>query len=186
MTTAELALLEQREARRYYRQGHRSFHSRVYDVSTDDTPPMPRAGEYFPGETSGYRIIPGGVSCVPVAGRGTTGLRITITAMLPHCEMFLLHKKTVIDALSPYGYFSPGGTLIEGKPVQYRVDGKFYIFWNTDRWKLVQVGTPANRWERVDAAIAGDYATLQGAATQAVTLKALSAGADETFSQEIG
>jgi len=184
-TAAVLGNLEQKEERRYFRRGRAALLQRVYLVSLDDTPPMPRAGEYFPGETSGPRIIHNGVDAVPVTRGEDTGLRITVTAARPACEQYVLVKDTAVDGLNPYGFYSPDGSLTGTKATQRRVDGLFYLYWDTgtDSWIIKSVVNELNYWVRNDPAIAGVYAVGGGGAAQTVKLEALASGAAETFSQ---
>jgi hypothetical protein len=82
---ADLAAYEDKTQRRYFRRGREGVYLRVYDVPLNALTTLPKAGAYFPGDTSGPRITSDGVSIGPVVTKGGshTATRITIMAAAP-------------------------------------------------------------------------------------------------------
>ncbi|HUU82655.1 MAG TPA: hypothetical protein VM243_04030, partial [Phycisphaerae bacterium] len=104
--------MEEKNARQQFRRGRQSVYVRVYNVPMDRTQTLPRAGDYFPGEISGPRIAPGGVSTARVQVKGgVSGLRITISATKPAYEKYVVVLKTSVPTADCRGFYSPDGTV---------------------------------------------------------------------------
>jgi len=84
-TTGDMAGYEKKTERRAARQKAHTLHTRVYEVPFGSTPALPLEGAYFPGETSGPRVMAGGVSTSPIPNRSgePTNIRVTIVAASP-------------------------------------------------------------------------------------------------------
>ena len=187
-TYASMTGDELKELRRYFRRGGQSFSVRVYDVSTDAVPTLPRDGEYFPGEIDGARIVPGGVSVAPSRDKqGGTRVRITLIAAVPACEAYVVIMSGGVAPTSDCrGFYSPDGKSQDGNPVYRRLDGKYKLYWVTvdTWWRIEEVATPGNYVKRVDPDPTGAYVAGGGDGDQPVTIEALEMGAEETFGLE--
>jgi len=81
MNATQLAAYESGIAtRQTLRRGKRTIYVRFYDVPHGSSPPLPEAGDFLPGETSGACVTADGVSILPVASNEFTGLRVAVTA----------------------------------------------------------------------------------------------------------
>ena len=81
--TGEMAGYEKKVERRSGRMRGHFWNSRVYEVPFNSIPALPLPGAYFPGETTGPRVLEDGVTTSPVIAKGQsepTNLRITIVA----------------------------------------------------------------------------------------------------------
>jgi len=82
--TTGLGYYEQKVYRRSFRRMGHYYQIRVYDTPFNDSVTLPLPGEYFPGETTGPKILADGITTAPVMGKdGPTALRITIVAGAP-------------------------------------------------------------------------------------------------------
>lgn len=81
---ADLGEYEDKTQRRYFRRGREGVYLRVYEVPLNATSTLPKAGAFFPGDTTGPRITSDGVTIGPVVTKGShTATRITIMAAAP-------------------------------------------------------------------------------------------------------
>ena len=84
MTTATLATFEAKTiGRQELRRGRRTVYIRTYDVPYESSPPLPEAGDFLPGESSGACVTANGVTITPVDSKTFKGLRIMVVAQQP-------------------------------------------------------------------------------------------------------
>ena len=87
LSIANLAKEEDRNARGHWQRGGWKFFVREYQMEIGHDLTMPVPGAYFPGESSGARIIHGGVSVRIIEKRDDTEeVRVRIVASSPIYE----------------------------------------------------------------------------------------------------
>jgi len=81
MDAATLATYENKTiGRQSLRRGRRTIYIRTYDVAYGSSPPLPEAGDFLPGETSGACVTASGVTITPADNKTFKGLRVTVVA----------------------------------------------------------------------------------------------------------
>jgi len=84
MDAATLATFESKTiGRQSLRRGRRTLYIRTYNVPYASDPPLPEAGDFMPGETSGACVTADGVNILAVDSKGFVGLRVTVVAQQP-------------------------------------------------------------------------------------------------------
>jgi len=87
MTAAELAKYElATQTRQSFRRGRRTISVRFYEVPYGSSPPLPEAGDFLPGETSGACVTADGVTVSPVSRKDFVGVSVVVTAQQPLYE----------------------------------------------------------------------------------------------------
>ena len=69
--------------RQTFRRGKRTLYVRQYNVEYGADVPLPEAGDFLPGETSGACVTADGVSIQPASTKEFNGIRVTVTAQEP-------------------------------------------------------------------------------------------------------
>lgn len=185
MITADWASFEQKDRRRYVRRGAQRCSVRVYDLPIDQAPVLPRDGMYFPGETSGPRIVRDGVSIDPerIAGK-LTMIRATVVAGYAGYEGCVVILKTVVPVPECRGFYSPDGVVEESVDILRRIDGNYRVYMHADgqyRIEAVPPDAATIYWKGADGTLAGDYTAEGAGAAETVTVEALPLGGEESF-----
>ena len=151
MNATELAVYESGIAtRQTLRRGKRTIYVRFYDVPLGSSPPLPEAGDFLPGETSGACVTADGVTILPVASNEFTGLRVAVTAQQP------MYQDLSASGAFPLGEYFVGntlGTVVTGERSESSVGDSQY-----NRWRFE---VPAATWSTLTPPSKGDATPSQ-------------------------